>query len=160
MWSAFPRPRFRRLSLTGSKPCRARFRCVVCVRTSSLSSLVVDAFETLTCWMRGLSSHVIAVISWFCPVFIPVFTTIAVGNVYTDCPRIGPAIARNVWSVLARHRYRPLSLTASTRCCARARCVVCISTPSLSSLVIDGFDTMPRSRAMCGQRLHVIAIAA
>ena len=150
MWSALARHRYRRLSLTGSTPCRARAQCVACVSTSSISSLVIDGFDTLPRSMRGLSSHVIAVIACSCPVSSPVATAIAVSNVHIDCPRIGPAIARDVWSVLARHRYRRLSLTGSTPCRARARCVVCVNTSSLSSLVIDGFDTLPRSRAMCG----------
>ena len=128
---------------------RYRAQCVVCVSTSSLSSLVINGFDTLPRSMRGLSSHVIAVIACYCPVSSHIATTIAVGNVHTDCPRIGPAIARDVWSVLARHRYRRLSLTCSTPCRARARCVVCVSPSSLSSLVIDGFDTLPRSRVRC-----------
>ena len=150
--------------LSGVRPCRcyyrheeclsrlsphlARYRAqyVVWVITSSLSSLVIDGFDTLPRSMRDLSSHVIAVIACYCPVSSPVATTIAVGNVHTDCPRIGPAIARDVWSVLARHRYRRLSLTCSTPCRARARCVVCVSPSSLSSLVIDGFDTRARAR--------------
>ena len=57
--------------------------------------------------------------------------------------------------MLARHRYRHLSLTGSTPCRVCARCVVCVSTSSLSSLVIAGFDTLPRS--MCGLRSHAIA---
>ena len=118
------RHRYRCLSLTGSTPCLPRS-------------------------MRGLSSHVIAVIACSCPASSPVATAIAVSNVHIDCPRIGLAIARDAWSVLARHRYRRLSLTGSTPCRARARCVVCVSPSSLSSLVIDGFDTLPRSRVRC-----------
>ena len=150
MWSVLASHRYRRLSLTGSTPCRARARCVVCVNTSSLSSLVINGFDKLPCSIRGLSSHVIAAIACYCPVSSPAATTIAVGNVHIDCPRIGPAIARDVWSALARHRYRRLSLTGSTPCRARTQCVICVSTSSLSSLVIDRFDTLPRSRAMCG----------
>ena len=130
---------------------RSRARCVVCLSTSSPSSLVIDGFDTLLRSMRSLSSHVIAVIACFCPVSRPVTTTIAVGNIHTDCPWIGPAIARNVWSLLARHHHRGLSLTPSTHCGVRARWVVCVSTSSLRSLVIDGFDTLQRSRAMCGR---------
>ena len=154
--------------LSGVRPCRYYFRreeclhplsphlaryrpqCVVCVSTSSRSSFVIDGFDTLPRSTRGLSSHVIAVIACSCPASSPVATAIAVSNVHIDCPRIGLAIARDAWSVLARHRYRRLSLTGSTPCRARARCLVCVNTSSLSSLVIDGFDTLPRSRAMCG----------
>ena len=152
MWSVLARHRYRRLSLTGSTPCRARARCVVCVSTSSLSSLVIDGFDTLprSRAMCGLRSHVMAVVACYCRVSGPVATTIAVGNVHTDCPRIGPAIARDVSSVLARHRYRRLSLTGSTRCCARSPCMVFVSTSSLSALVIYGFDILPCLRAMCG----------
>ena len=162
MWSSFARHRCHHMLLSGFRPCRYYYRreeCshrlspaqrVVCVSTPSLSSLVIAGFDTLPRSMRRLSSDVIAVIACYCPVSGPVATTIAVGNVHTDCPRIGPAIARDVWSVLARHRYHRLSLTCSTPCCARTRCVVCVSTSSLSSLVIDGFDTLPRARAMCG----------
>ena len=32
----------------------------------------------------------------------------------------------------------------------RARCVVCVNTSSPSSLVMNGFDTLPRLRAVCG----------
>ena len=127
---------------------RYRARCVVCVSKSLLSSFVIDGFDTLPHSMRGLSSHVTAVIAYYSRVSGPVATTVAVGNAHTDCPRIGPAIARDEW-LLARHRYRCLSLTGSTPCRACARCVVCVSTSTLSSLVIDGFDTLPRSRAMC-----------
>ena len=103
-------------------------RCVVCVSTSSLSSFVIDGFDTLPRSMCGLRSHVIAVIACSCPVSGPVTTTIAVRNARTNCPRIWPAIARNVWSVLARHRYRRLSLTSLKPC--RDRCVVLVRTPS------------------------------
>ena len=125
-----------------------RVRRLVCVSTSSLSSSVIDGFDTLPHSTRGLSSHVVAVIVCYCRVSGPFATTIAVGNVHTDCPRIGPAIARDEW-LLARHRYRRLSLTGSTPCRARARCLVCVSTSSLSSLVSGVFDTPPRSRAKC-----------
>ena len=135
------------LSLTGSTRCRARAQYVVCVSTSSLLSLVIDGFDTLPRSMCGLRSHVIAVIACLCMVFSPVAAAIAVGNVHTNW--IGPAIARVVWSVFTRHRYRRMSLTGSTPCCARARCVVCVSTSSLSSLVSGVFDTPPRSRAKC-----------
>ena len=117
---------------------------------ASRSSFVIDGFDTVPRSMCGPRSHVIAVIACLCMVFSPVAAAIAVGNVHTNW--IGPAIARDVWSVLARHRYRRLSLTGSTPYRARARCVVCVSTSSLSSLVVDGFDTLPRSRAMCGLR--------
>ena len=168
MWSSFARHRCHRMLSSGYRPCRyydrreecshrlspnlVRYRaqCVVCVSTPSLSSLVIDGFDILPRPMRGLSSHVIAVIIGYCPVSRPVATTIAGGNVHTDCPRNGPAVARDVWSVLARHRDRRLSLMCSTPCRGRKRCVVCISTSSLSSLVIDGFNTQPPSRAMCG----------
>ena len=149
MWSVSARHRCRRLSLARSTPCRARARCVVCFSTSSISSLVIDGFDTLPRSMCGLWFHVIAVIACYCRVSGPVATTIVVRDVHTDYPRIVLAIARVVWSVLARHRYRRLSLTGSTPCRARARCVVCVSTSSLSSLVSGVFDTPPRSRAKC-----------
>ena len=98
------------------------------VSTSSLSSFIIDGFDTLPRSMCGLRSHVIAVIACSCPVSGPVTTTIAVRNARTNCPRIWPAIARNVWSVLARHRYRRLSLTSLKPC--RDRCVVLVRTPS------------------------------
>ena len=104
---------------------RYRARCVVCVSTSSLSSLVIDGFDTLPRAMRGLRSHVIAVIACYYPVSSPVATAIAAGNVHTDCPQIGPAIARDVWSVLARHRYRRLPLTCYTLPRSRAMCGLC-----------------------------------
>ena len=56
--------------------------------------------------MRGLSLHVIAVIACYCRVSGPGATTIAVGNVQTDCLQIGPAIVRDVLFVLARPQYR------------------------------------------------------
>ena len=138
LWTLLARQRCRRLFLSGFRPCRyyycreecshrlspdlARYRaqCVVCVNTSSLLSLVIDGFDTLSHSMRGLCSHVIAVMTYYCPVSSLGATTIAVGSVHTDCHRIGPAIVRDVWSVLARHRYRHLSLTCSTPCRARA----------------------------------------
>ena len=144
----FARHRWHRVLSPGW--ARYRTRCVVCVSTSSLSSLVIDGFDTLPRSMCGLRSHVIAVIACYCPVFSPVAKAIAVGNIYTNCPRIWPAIAHDVWSVLARHRCRRFSLTGSTPCCACARCVVCVSTSSLSSLVSGAFDTSPRSCALCG----------
>ena len=162
------RHRCHRILWSGVRPCRyyysreershrlsphlARFReqCEIWVITSSLSSFVIDGFDTLPRSMRGLSSHVIVVIAWYCPVASPVATTIAEDNVHTDCPRTGPVIARDVWSVLPRHRYRRLSWTCSTPCRARAQSVVCVSTSSLRSLIIDGFDSLTRSRAMCG----------
>ena len=58
--------------------------------------------------MCGLCFHVIAVVACFCRVSGPVATAIAVRDVVTDNPRIVLAIARGVWSVLARHRYRRL----------------------------------------------------
>ena len=143
-----------------------RARCVVCVTTSSLSSFAIDGFDTLLRSMCGLRSHVIAGIASYCRVSGPVATTIAVRNVHTNCSRIWPAIARIVWSVLSRHRYRRLSLTGSTPC--RARCVVFVRTSSLSSHVIIRFPALllllsprgmftpivprlgPLSRAMCG----------
>ena len=143
-----------------------RARCVVCVTTSSLSSFAIDGFDTLLRSMCGLRSHVIAGIASYCRVSGPVATTIAERNVHADCPRIWPAIARNVWSVLARHRYRRLSLTSSTLC--RARCVVLVRTSSLSCHIIVQFPALapllspwgmftpivpgldPLSRAMCG----------
>ena len=154
------------MSSACSTPCRGRERCVVCVSTSSLSSFVIDGFDTLPRSMCGLRSHVIAVIACYCQVSGPVANTIAVMNVHTDCRRIWPAIARNAWSVLARYRYRRMSLTGSTPC--RARCVVLVRTSSLSSHVIVRFPVMslllspwamftpivpglgPLSRAMCG----------
>ena len=125
MWPALARHRYRRLSLTGSTPCRARAQCVACVSTSSISSLVIDGFDTLPRSMSGLRSHVIAVITCICPVSSPVASTIAAWNVHTDSPRIGPAIARDVGSVLPCHRYRRLLLTCSTLCRACAPCLVC-----------------------------------
>ena len=121
---------------------RYRARCVVCVSKSLLSSFVIDGFDTLPRSICSLRSHVIAVIAYYCRVSGLVATTIAVGNVHTDCPRIWPGIARHVWSALARHRCRRLSLTGSTPCRARARCVVCVSTSSLSSHVIVGFPAL------------------
>ena len=56
------------------------------------------------------------------------------------CPRVGPPFAREVWSVLAHHRFRRLSLTGSTPC--RARCVVFVRTSSFSSHVIVGFPAL------------------
>ena len=174
MWSVLARHRYRRLSLTGSTPCRARARCVVCASTSSLSSLVIDGFDALPRSMCGLRSHVIAVIACYCRVSGPAATTIAVRNVHTHCPRIRPAIAHNVWSVLARHRYRRLSLTGSTPC--RARRVVFVRTSWLSLHVIVRFPVLSLllspwamftpivpglgllSRAMCGLCQLVIAI--
>ena len=129
--------------LSGFRPCRyyyrreecshqlfpdlARYRahCVVCVITSSLSLLVIDGFDTLPRSMRGLRSHVIAVIACYYPVSSPVATAIAAGNVHTDCPQIGPAITRDVWSVLARHRCRRLSFTCYTLPRSRAMCGLC-----------------------------------
>ena len=122
-----------RTSLLASRivPGWAPYRtpCVVCVGTSSLSSFGIDGFDILPRSMCGLRSHVIAVIACYCRVSGPVATTIAMGNVYTNCPPIGPTIARDVWSV---------------------------STSSLSSFGIDGFDILQRS--MCGLRSHVIAV--
>ena len=86
------------MSLTGSTPCRPRARCLVCVSTSSLSSLVIDGV------------------------------------------RHSAALARDVWYVLAHHRYRRLSLPGSTPCLAR--CVVFVRTSSLSSHVIVGFPAL------------------
>ena len=141
-------------------------RCVVCVSTSSLSSFVIDGFDTLPRSKCGLHSHVVGVIACYCRVSGPVATTIAVRSVHADCPRIWPAIARDVWSVLASHCYRRLSLTGSTPC--RTRCVVLVRTSSLSSRLIVGFPALslllspwgmftpivpgfsPLSRAMCG----------
>ena len=114
VWCVLARDRYRRVSLSCSTLCRARARYVVCVSTSSLLSLVIDGFDTLPRPMRGLDSHFIAVIAWYCPVASPVTATIAVEIVHTNCPWIGPAIAPDVWSVLPRYRYRRLSLTGST----------------------------------------------
>ena len=83
--------------LSGCRPCRYYFRreecshrlppdwasyrarCMVCVGTSSLSSLVIDGFNTLPRSIRGLRSHVIVVIACYCRVSGPVVTTIARG---------------------------------------------------------------------------------
>ena len=62
MLSVLARHRYRCLLSTGSFRYRTRAQLFVFVSTSALSSLVIDEFETLPCWMRGLSSHVIAVI--------------------------------------------------------------------------------------------------
>ena len=120
MLSVLARHRYRRLSLTGSTRCHARERYVVCLSTSSLLSLVIDVFDTLPRSLRGLGSRFIAVIAWCCPVASPVTATIAVDIVHTNFPRIGPAIAPDVLSVLLRYRYRRLSLTGSTPCHAGA----------------------------------------
>ena len=97
---------------------------MVCVTTSSLSSLVVDGFDALlrSRAMCGLCYHVIAIVACHSRVQHPA------------------ALARDVWSVLARHRYRRLSLTGST--CCRARCVVFVRMSSLSSHVIVGFPAL------------------
>ena len=126
-WSMFARHCWHRVLSPGW--ARYRARCVVCVSTPSLSSFVIDGFDTLPRSICSLRSHVIAVIAYYCRVSGLVATTIAVGNVHTDCPRIWPGIARHVWSALARHRCRRLSLTGSTPC--RARCVVLVRTSSL-----------------------------
>ena len=152
VWSVLARHRYRRVSLSCSTPCRARARYVVCLSTSSLLSLVIDVFDTLPRSLRGLGSRFIAVIAWYCPVASPVTATFAVEIVHTNFPWIGPAIAPDVWSVLPRYRYRRLSLTGSTPCHAGARRVVCVSAYSIRSIIIDGFDTLTRSRAMCGLR--------
>ena len=127
VWSVLARHRYRRVSLSCSTPRRFRARYVVCLSTSSPLSLVIDGFDTLPRSMRGLDSHVIAIIAWYCPVASPVITTIAVDIVHTNYPRIRPAIAPDVWSVLPRYRYRRLSLTGSTPCHAGARRVVRVS---------------------------------
>ena len=59
-------------------------------------------------------------------------------------------------SMFARHRWHRVLSPGWTP--YRARCAVCFNTSPLSSFVIDGFDTLPRS--MCGFRLHVIAVTA
>ena len=111
VWSVLARHRCRRLSLARSTPCRSRARCVVCYSTSSVSSLVKDGFDTLPRLMCGLLFHFIAAIACYCRVSGPVATTIVVRDVHTDNPGIVLAIGRGVVSVLARHRYRRLSLT-------------------------------------------------
>ena len=139
---------YHRLSLTGSTPCRARTRCVVCVSMTSLSSLVIDVFETLprSCAMCGLFEHVIAV-SRLARYVWSVLPLCRYRRLSLTCSTLCRR-AHDVWSVLACHRYRRLSLAFSTPCRARAPCVVCVSTSSLSSLVIDVFETLPRSRAV------------
>ena len=147
----------------GSQP--GHVPCVVDVRTSWLASRIFpglgpaiarDVWSVLArhCYRRLLLAGSTPCRTR-CVVFVR--TAIAVGNVYTDCLRMGPAIARDAW-LLARHRYRRLSLTCSTSCRARARCMICVNTSSLSSPVIDVFETLPRSRATGGLCLHVIAI--
>ena len=176
MWSVLARHRYRRVSLSCSTPRRFRARYVVCLSTSSPLSLVIDGFDTLPRSMRGLDSHVIAIIAWYCPVASPVITTIAVDIVHTNYPRIRPAIAPDVWSVLPRYRYRRLSLTCSIRC--RAHCVVLVRASSLSlhgvvrspvlSLLLSPWTLFtpispglgPRSHPMCCLCYHGIAIVA
>ena len=68
----------------------------------SCRRLLLSGFATRRHAMRDRCSHVIASIAY--------------------CPRVGPPIVRDVWSVLAHHRFRRLSLTDSTPC--RRRCVV------------------------------------
>ena len=173
MWTVLARHCYRRLLLLCSTPCGARARYVVCVSTSSLSSIVIDVFDTLP-RSRAICGNVIAIVASHCRVRHPA------------------ALARDMWSVLARHRYCRLSLTGLTRCRARCvvlvrtsslslhgnsgrqschcyyrrgqcsqrlspdwarnrtRCMVCPTTSSLSSFVIDVFNTLPGSRVMCG----------
>ena len=142
------RHRYRRLSLACSTPCRARAPCVVCITTSSLSPLVIDVFETLprSRAMCGLFEHVIA-ISRLARYVWSVLPLCRYRRLSLTCSTLCRR-AHDVWSVLACHRYRRLSLAFSTPCRARAPCVVCVSTSSLSSLVIDVFETLPRSRAV------------